>query len=292
MEAKMPATQGNRPFAVKLMFNWQQQGWSENYYVQASDLLGALKSFQAMWPSRAALLIPGPELYAVRVSDFTTPGGGAQYYPGGGPGLPGPFVGTFKTNAPFHTGPWDAVKLRLASGQNVHRTMELRGIPDTVLGTWVNGVGVANAWTTLLAQWTIQAANSPWCIRTSTGLANAVNVTAIAVSTGAANQPPAGTLIVTAPGHGIAANVAAKIAFSQVRCVPKLNRNHVGIGIDANTFYLKNTDVGTISYSGGGKVYQVVPSYPAIGNIVPWYSCSRRPGRPFGTTLGRKLHKV
>jgi hypothetical protein len=293
----MPSTQATtKVFRVTFQFNWLQQGWQEVYYCNSTTLAAAMSNAGLMIPSRLAFMIPGPILFKVRVADFTTVGGGTYALAPGSRELNGVGnKGTFTTNQPFHTGPWDAMQLAIKGGQNVTRNMEIRGIPDTALGSWQNGINVAINWAAIVAEWKIAAPGTSWVVHSSTGLQNAVKVQAITIAQ--APVPPLtipnlGNIVINAPGHGIAVGAAVQVAFSKTKCTPKLNPRHIGVGIDNNTFFLKNTNEGQISYQGGGLVYQVTYNTPAITDIIPIFSCSKRPGRPFGVKLGRKQHKV
>jgi len=193
--------------------------------------------------------------------------------------------------------PWDAWLYYLKSGNGPKKVQEIRGIPTTLTGIIGNVPIPGDPWLEALATFRKKLAGNPGnfgIYHNQVPLPAAmIPVKSIVPSAGGVGMPPLGALVVTAPGHGIPAVPGfAKVVFRTVRCVPKLAPRHVGVYIDANTFYIKNTNEGQITYQGGGLMYLFNPTVIVSSIVSNQRSAIRKVGRPWGTMKARRLHTV
>jgi len=276
----------------QVQFNWQNQGFSELYYTNDANINAAVQEANFLVKQRALIMPKDPTFYiwAVRWNLIGTPGQeDSKRYSQGGTYVP--------STAQVAASPWDAWLYYLKSGSGPKKVQEIRGIPRTLTGILGNVPIPGDPWLAALATFRSKIAGNPGnfgIYHNQVPLPAAmISVKSIVPSPGGVGMPPLGALVVTAPGHGIPAVPGfAKVVFRTVRCVPKLAPRHVGVYIDANTFYLKNTNEGQLTYQGGGLMYLFNPTVIVAAQVVNQRSSIRKVGRPWGTMKARRLHTV
>jgi len=282
------------PVSFQVQFNWQNQGFSEIYYTNDANINTAAQSADYLVKARTALMPKDPTFYiwAVRWTLIGTPGQqDAKRYSAGGS-----FVPTSEESTKIAS-PWDAWLYYAKPGSGPKKVKEIRGIPASLTGVLGNVPIPGNSWLDALALFRKKIGNAPG----NFGIyhnqvpmpAAMIAVKGITINAMPPPGPPVGAILVNAPGHGIpAAPGFAKVVFRTVRCTPKLNPRHIGVYIDANNFYLKNTNEGQITYQGGGLMYLFSPTVITAQIVVNQRSAIRKVGRPWGTTKARRLHTV
>jgi hypothetical protein len=286
------------PFRFEVQINYNQAGLREVYYSSATDLDAALKQVDILVGARAKILyqFDGIAIYGVRVSEVGAPGN-SEFVPQGINGQFKSSISALPGTTELVPGPWNAALIQARGGAGVKRTMEMRVIPPDVLQAWVSPGAVR------VGTW-FQA-----CQKFFAAIGGTVGFGILhkprplpanlkTVQTIVPNQTlltiPLGVLVVTVPGgHGIPAGTSANVRLVNVRTIPALRSVHVGVYIDANTFYLKNTDVGTLVYQpGSGTMYVQTQAVSGFTRVTFIRSGFRKSGRAFGAPKGRNLHKV
>ena len=291
---------------LQLQVNWYTDGWREDYYHSGGNLADVIKLVgggaagavvtDSFLGARLSLMLANSNLYVygVRISPVANTGAVGTTL------VRGPWPGFYTKEGSSTTGPWDAADLYFPLAGGSHKSQEMRGIPNSIANFFGGNQLPSSAWVGLVPKF------QDWLQKNSFGvLSSAIQpatttfpVVSIVPNVGnPLPQPtlPAGVLLVTATGSNIPINTAQRVKFSQVRTKPRLNPSHVAIGIDgANLFYLKNTDFGSLQYQpSSGRVFLANPSFVAYqtsanGPAFISKSGSKKPGRPFGGTTGRR----
>lgn len=112
-------------YQLTTVFNQGKAGWSETWYVQASNHDQALERLRGVLPRRQGLLGGGASIEYIRVSDVAIKGDSSVQQ------LTNWSVSTAPAGADE---PWDGVYVRCEAGPLYRRQMFLRGIPDNWAG--------------------------------------------------------------------------------------------------------------------------------------------------------------
>lgn len=277
------------PFKYTIEFNWQNQGFTEVYYSNDTDLATARGRSPGLAKARAAIMPKDPTFYiwGIRVSDVANPGQNdfTRF------SLGGTYSPSIQQTA---ASPWDAWLYEAQTAAGFHKVQEIRGIPTTLTGIVGNVPIPDDPWLHAFNTFRTYLANHNFGIYHAVvpNQAAQIPVVSIVPNVNTANVPVGALVVTTSAGHGIPANFQATVIFRQVRCVPKLASRHVGVYINGTSFYLKNTDVGQIAYSGGGKMFLFSGTVVSSTNRIDLRSATRKVGRAFGTQKGKRLSRV
>lgn len=264
-------------YKASVIFDAPGTGWSENYYVTATDAERGVASFAGTWLELRMALIGRSDLYvikciSIRVQNVLDPLDNAiqaQNSSGTYPSAEG--------DDPEM--PWSGILARATTVEGPKRAVKLLGVPDSVC----NG-----SWRTL-------PSNAGWgkafedfrkvCIRRGL-LVQSINEAAnplIAIDTVAVG---AGFLTVTTKAaHGLTDN--NYMAFNRVSSAAKLVGRHRVYDVAGLAFKVKPYNYGSVGFVEG-KLRKITYEYKAWDDIQLLRKTKRPTGRPFFLLRGRR----
>ena len=277
------------PFKFEVQFNWQNQGFKEYYFTADADLATAQGRVSGLVKARAAVMPKDPTFYiwGVRVSDIANPSSTdfTRFST----------TGTYTPpTAQQAASIWDAWLFIAHSPGGIRKVMEMRGIPTSLTGIVGNVPIPGDPWLSALNTF------RGYLKAHTFGILHAVvpprnqqpNIVKMAPAASVDPQPTGSIVVTTDANHGIPVNSQATVVFRTVRCTPKVAPRHVGVYVTATSFYLKNTDVGTLEYQGGGRMFVPVLQVALSDSRDDIRSSIRKPGKAHGAMVGRKLKRV
>lgn len=269
-------------YKIDTFFALDNQGWSESFYMPATDPDTCYNQYLAVYQARAAILADPCKVVALRISDIAISRDSTLFTIPSAPLFPG-------TNLADRVG--NARRIRMENNSIYWRHLLLRGIPDEVFDRANPGNATKVAW--------VAAANL-W-IKAITGVApyNPSRTCYIRV---AFKPPPPevkvmgflpdpvnpGVQLVTTD-IALAVNLGDIVTFYNMRgFLPKIHKAQV-VGLPVGgTFKIRYSQEEAAPLSPSARVKKEVFVLVPIQTVSDLGQTHRNTGRPFGQQLGRR----
>lgn len=262
-------------YAAKMIFQLPPQEWSETWYFSGSSHDAAMSKLFSVAQPRANLMDGDAEIVGFVVSDVDIPGDSRVAYQRFLPvGFPG--------SADY---PWTGELVRCSASATVRRQMTLRGVPDILTETPATGKLTAQAlWNTQFIVWRNAMLTAPrFSIRSINSSTTAPTATILDIDVDNAT----GEVVLSTTAHGL--SQLDTIEVNKVDSRPRINGRWKALVIDNTTIKLWGSNIGQITWLGGGVIRLVGYDYLNITDIVDLRKSRRLPGlQRFGTVKGRR----
>jgi hypothetical protein len=266
-----------RPFKLIWLFAWEpdpkrRAGWSETYYLWAAGRRAAEGVAASLRAARLNTLIASPTLSLAyqRLAEVTPP----YLLRLDEINLLGTYAGDPKVK-PTLAAPWDGYEVLYRSTTGRHRNFQHRGSPVGEAPSWNLPLTRGNwfsAWQSFLQALIANRAS----LQIQQNAAAPVPVAALA-----ADQAAQGNVIASVPGHGLPVGTFQLVTFTKCRSRPTLTGLHKVLVLDAGTVQVYGTNLGRISYPGGGLMTPVSYDYDPIASALITRAGLREIHRPF-----------
>lgn len=281
----------------------QSAGWSETHYsVSGQDLPTVLKDAQDMAKARVMMLGAGISLDYIRVSDQQVRGDSLVAL-GIPPSQQNPIaynkaliveatvVGEGgRTVSPTSDYSFTALLCRMEMGVSQRKSLYLRGIPDSL--DQDGGVITDSVFLDAFNSWVDLMKSGKWGARVLNKDLTANPIFPITSVTNNAGPPQQVTI--TAAGSNFQTGQSVRISGIKYQAAPPAAASTPINGVwqvanpQAGSFQLSGYPGGTVQYFYGGSVRARTYTVPAYSNVLQIRMVSRRAGRPFGLSKGRR----